>query len=171
MAEAKLVLKPTFLGWLAVFPIAMNSILGGIGMLGFGFFAQHVSRQGIPLPIKLVFGVAFILLVFVIPWVAYVLKKRTYAQTEYRFFDDNLEYAEGFLTVENKSIRYDQIQETRMTRGLIQKKYGIGTILLKTAGQGPNAGVYIRDVENAEYLYERVKQIVSDNHRAPPATR
>lgn len=164
MTEAKLVLKPKFLGWMSVFPIAINSVVGGVGMLAFGFFANHVTNGKVPMPIKIVFGFAFILFVFVIPFVAYVLKKNTYSQTEYRFFDNQLEYAEGFLNVQNKSIGFDKIQETSMIRGIIQKKYGIGTIILKTAGQGPNAGVYLRDIETPEHIYETVKQILSHNN-------
>ena len=164
MTEARLVLKPKFLGWMSVFPIAINSVIGGVGMLAFGFFANHVSRNGIPMPIKVVFGFAFILFVLVIPFVAYVLKKNTYSQTEYRFFDDNLEYAEGFLNVVNKSIRFDKIQETGMTRGVIQKKYGVGTIVLKTASQHLNSGIYLKDIENSEHIYETVKQILSHNN-------
>lgn len=161
--EAKLVLKPRFLGWMSVFPVAINSVIGGVGMLAFGFFANRITNGGIPIPIKIAFGLAFILFVFAIPFVAYVLKKNTYSQTEYRLFDDRLEYAEGFLNVENKSIGFDNIQEISMTRGIIQKKYGLGTIILKTAGQGPNAGVYVRDIENPEDIYETLKQILSHN--------
>ncbi len=161
MTEAKLVLKPRFLGWMSVFPIAINSAIGGLGMLGFAFFANHIIKGGIPLPIKIMLGLAFILFVFVVPFVAYVLKRNTYSQTEYRFFDDHLEYAEGFLNVENKSIQFDKVQESSMTRGVIQKTYGVGTIVLKTAGQSPNSGIYLRDIESPEDIYDTVKQILS----------
>lgn len=164
MAEAKVIFKPKFLGVISVFPIAINSVIGGVGMSAFGFFANRVSRGGIPMPIKIIFGAAFVLFVFVIPIVAYVLKKNTYSKTEYRFFDDHLEYAEGFLNVENKSINFDKIQETRMTRGIIQKKYGVGTIVLMTAGQNPNAGIHLKDIENPERIYDTVKQILSHNN-------
>ena len=164
MAEAKVVLKPKFLGVISVLPVAINSVIGGVGMLAFGFFANHVSRGGIPMPIEIVFGAAFVLFVFVIPIVAYVLKKNTYSQTEYRLYGDHLEYAEGFLNVENKSINFDKIQETRMTRGILQKKYGVGTIALMTAGHNPNAGIYLKDIESPESIYDTVKQILSHNN-------
>ena len=58
------------------------------------------------------------------PFLLYTAKKRTYAQTEYLFFRDRLEYAEGFWTAEKKTIRYDRNSETSMRRGVIQNITG-----------------------------------------------
>ena len=97
------------------------------------------------------------------PFLLYTAKKRTYAQTEYLFFKDRLEYAEGFWTAEKKTIRYDRISETSMSRGVIQKRYGVGTIFLSTAGGKASSGIKIRDIEDPEAAYETVQKLIADS--------
>ena len=45
---------------------------------------------------------------FGIPLLAYFTRLKTYARTEYRFFDSKLDYFEGFFTVEDKD---DQLRQ------------------------------------------------------------
>jgi hypothetical protein len=56
---------------------------------------------------------------FGIPVLVYFAKKKTYSKTEYKFYKDRLEYAEGFWTAEKKTIKYDNVTETTLRRGII----------------------------------------------------
>jgi len=132
---------------------------------GFGMFA--VKGLGLPLPPWFTFVFFGCLFFFGIPLLVYTAKKRTYAQTEYRFFRNRLEYAEGFWTAENKTIKYDKITETAMRRGIIQRKYGLGTIFLATPATGfqqgrAMSGIRIRDVEEPEKVYEAVEKLIEN---------
>jgi len=100
-----------------------------------------------------------------IPLVSYYAARRTYEATEYKFYDDHLEYAEGFWTAENKSIRYKNIQEVSLRRGIIQKKYGLGTIYLSTPATGfsrgrSSSGIKVHDIPNAEKVYQALKKTI-----------
>lgn len=136
--EPLLVLRPRFIGWvtaLSVLPIQLFMTVWGAGFFGgFGMFA--VRGLGLPLPPWFTFVLFGSLFFFGIPFVAYNAKKRTYAKTEYRFYRDRLEYAEGFWTAENKTIRFNKVTETALRRGVIQRKYGLGTIFLSTPATG-----------------------------------
>lgn len=165
--EPLLVLRPRFIGWvtaLSVLPIQLFMTVWGAGFFGgFGMFA--VEGLGLPLPPWFTFVFFGCLFFFGIPLLVYTAKKRTYAQTEYRFFRNRLEYAEGFWTAENKTIKYAKVTETAMRRGIIQRKYGLGTIFLATPATGfqrgrATSGIRIRDVEEPEKVYEAVEKLI-----------
>lgn len=165
--EPLLVLRPHFIGWvtaLSVLPIQLFMTVWGAGFLGgFGLFA--VQGLGLPLPPWFTFVFFGCLFFLGIPLLVYTAKKRTYAQTEYRFFRNRLEYAEGFWTAENKTIKYDKVTETAMRRGIIQRKYGVGTIFLATPATGfqqgrARSGIQIRDVEEPEKVYGMVEKLI-----------
>ena len=104
-----------------------------------------------------------------VPLIAYLAGKLTYAKTEYRFYKDRLEYAEGFWTIENKTIRYDRIVEVSMRRGVIQKAYNLGTIFLATPAGAPGgktaSGIQVKDIENPEDVYAALQKLIGIKSR------
>lgn len=155
------VLRPRFIGWvvaLSILPIQLFMTVWGAGFFGaFGWFA--VKFLGLSFPPWFTFAFFGCLFFFGIPLITYTAKKKTYAQTEYRFFKNRLEYAEGFWTAEEKTIKYANVTETAMRRGVIQRRYGLGTIVLATPATGIS-GIQIRDVEKAEKVHEALKSLI-----------
>lgn len=166
--EPSLVLRPQFVGWVAalsVVPLQLFFTVWGAGFLG-GFSMVGVKALNLSLPPGSTFIFFGCLFFFGIPLFAYTVKKKTYAQTEYRFFKDRLEYAEGFWNAENKTIKYDKITETGMRRGIIQRQYGLGSIFLSTPATGfhqgkASSGIKIRDVKQPEKVYEAVEKLIA----------
>lgn len=165
--QPQLVLRPVFVPWvtiLSVLPLQIFFGIWGAGFFGgFGMFA--IRGTGLPLPAWFTFVLFGLLFFFGIPILAYTAKKRTYAQTEYRFYRDHLEYAEGFWTAENKTINYTSITEASLRRGVIQQKYGLGTIYLATPATGFSqgramSGIRINDIPDAEDAYATVRQLI-----------
>lgn len=159
--------QPVFVPWVAlasVIPIQLFMTVWAGGFFG-GFSMVGLQAIGIELP----FGTTFIffgaLAFFGIPAIVYFTKKNTYQQTEYKFYIDRLEYAEGFWTAESKVIKYRNIIEANLRKGVIQKKYGLGTIILSTPATGSQegrsrSGIKIADIENAEAIYEEVLKLL-----------
>jgi membrane protein YdbS with pleckstrin-like domain len=81
--------------------------------------------------------------------VAYVGKKLNYARTEYRFHEDRLEFEEGFFNINKKVIKYKNVSEVTLHKGLLQRIYGLGTIYLATlaTGSGPWNNIPPSDLE------------------------
>lgn len=162
-----LVLRPRFIGWvtaLSLLPIQLFFTVWAGGFLGI-FGGLAVKHLGLPLPAWLPAVFFSCIFFFGMPLLPYTAKKRTYAQTEYRFFRDRLEYAEGFWTVENKTIKYDRITETSMRRGIVQRRYGLGTIFLATPATGFSqgrsmSGIRISDVEEPEKVYDEIQKLM-----------
>lgn len=165
--EPILELRPTFIGWvtaLSVLPIQLFMTVWGAGFFG-GFSMFAVKALKLPLPPWFTFVFFGCLFFFGIPLLVYTAKKRTYNDTVYRFYRDRLEYAEGFWTAENKTVRYDRITETAMRRGIIQRRYNLGTIFLATPATGFSqgramSGIRITDIENPQAVYGTIQELV-----------
>ena len=171
----KFSLKPVFIGWITLlyllpfqlfFTVWAALFFGGMGK-SFDIFPQDSSTPGVVIGALAFFG---------IPLVVYIGKKFNYARTEYNFFDDRLEFEEGFFTINKKLIKYKDIKEVTLRKGFLQRAYGLGTIYLATEATGSSpssgpfyalgfgnvsaSGVGVRDVPNPDEAYEKIKAIV-----------
>ena len=171
--------RPIFVGWITLlmqlpFQLFFTVWAGGFfgGLSGFAFSG---GRQT-PIAFMIFGGLAF----FGIPIVAYFGKKLNYSRTEYRFFDDHLEFEEGFFSINKKVIRFRDVKEVTMRKGILQRIYGLGTIYLATlaTGSGPSfraftalgfgnvsgSGIIVRDIPDPDQAFDRIRQLV-DAHR------
>jgi membrane protein YdbS with pleckstrin-like domain len=168
-----LALKPVFIPWavmLAILPLHIFMTFWGGGFFG-GFSMFAVQALGVDIPPGSTFVFFGALFFLAIPIVTYTAQKKTYAKTEYRFFQTKLDYYEGFFTTEEKTIDYKNITEVNLVRGVIQKKYGLGTIILSTPATGfargrSRSGIRIHDIPNAEQVYQQVKGLIERSARA-----
>jgi membrane protein YdbS with pleckstrin-like domain len=171
----KLSIKPVFIGWITLltqvpiqlfFTVWCGGFLGGMGTVA-GLFPQN-SRY----PFYVIGAIAF----FAIPIVAYVGKKLNYARTEYRFYSDRLEFDEGFFTINKKVIKFRDVKETSLRKGILQRIYGLGSIYLATLATGSTrnanpfvalgfgnvsaSGIIVRDIPDPEQAFEKIRQLV-----------
>ncbi|HXY89007.1 MAG TPA: PH domain-containing protein [Xanthobacteraceae bacterium] len=171
----KFSLKPVFVGWITLlyllpfqlfFTVWAALFFGGMGK-SFGIFPQDSSTPGAVIGALAFFG---------IPLVVYVGKKFNYARTEYNFFDDHLEFEEGFFTINKKLIKYKDVKEVTLRKGFLQQIYGLGTIYLATLATGSTgsyspfyalgfgnvsaSGIGVRDVPYPDEAYEKIKALV-----------
>jgi membrane protein YdbS with pleckstrin-like domain len=166
-SEKKLVLRPVFVPWVtlvSVIPVQIFfTIWGGIFFGGFSIplfhFLFHKDPGFAPF---IIFALLFF---FGLPVLVYFVKKKTYEKTTYTFYNDHLEYYEGFWTLEKKSINYSLITEISLRRGIIQKRYGLGSIVLSTPATGysrgrARSGIVIMDIPKSEYIYKVLKNII-----------
>ena len=142
-----------------------------VALLGTGLLAvlglNLLSRLNLIIsPIPAIIGL-FLLLLLSIPIYNYFVRKINYSNTEYHLFDDHIEYFNGFMTVEKRSIPYNKITEISLQKGMIQKRYGLGTLHLDTATT-PNSqtdipGITIPDVSDADTVYAKAKEVITDS--------
>jgi len=165
-----LALKPVFVPWVtivSVLPLQIFFAIWGGGFFG-GFGMFGAKAIGLSLPTWSTFAFFGLLFFVGIPLLAYTAKKRTYAETQYKFYPDRLEYAEGFWTAENKTIHYKNITEANLQRGVIQRKYGLGTVYLATPATGIQhghavSGIKIADIANSEDVYDTIRNLLNSN--------
>lgn len=162
-----LTLKPIFIPWAAmvsILPIHIFMTIWGGGFFG-GFSMFAVKALGLDLPGWFTFVFFGSLFFFAIPIVTYNAQKKTYAKTEYCFYQTKLDYHEGFFTTEEKTIDYKNITEVTLVKGIVQKKYGLGTIVLSTPATGfasgrARSGIRVQDIPNADQVYQQIKDMI-----------
>src|SRR4029077_19385511 len=135
IGDIRFSVRPVFIGWITLlvqlplqlfFTLWAGGFFGGM-LVASGLFDRH-SRA----PFILIGAVTFV----AIPAVAYFGKWLNYSRTEYRFFDDHLEFEEGFFSINKKVIGFRDVKEVTMRKGILQRIYGLGTIYLATLATG-----------------------------------
>jgi membrane protein YdbS with pleckstrin-like domain len=171
----KLSIRPVFVGWITLltqlplqlfFTFWCAVFFGGMAM-STGLFAKNGLS-----PSYFIGAIAF----FAIPMVAYVGKKLNYSRTEYRFYADRLEFDEGFFSINMKVIKFRDVKETTLRKGILQRTYDLGSIYLATLATGSTrntnpfvalgfgnvsaSGVIVRDISDPDDAFKKIRQLV-----------
>jgi membrane protein YdbS with pleckstrin-like domain len=157
------VFNPTFV-LMTIFPIQLFiSIWGAFFFSGiFAPFSKTFDRGGPEPRIQILIG---LILFITIPTVYYYITKKNYSKSWYRFYNDRLEFYEGFFIIQEKTIKYGNITELNLRRGFLQRHFKLGTIIISTPATGYSrgravSGIRIRDIAEPESVYNKVKEIV-----------
>ena len=164
--EPILIIRPRFIGiltFLTALPLGLFFGIWGAGFFG-GFSLAILDAAGMDVPCLFVFVFFGLFFFFIVPFIYFIIKKKTYNKTEYRFYPDKLEYYEGFFTVQQKSIKYRAITEVFLRKGVLQNIYGLGTIVLSTPATSRSSGIRLYDIPDPDNAYKEVKDLI-DNAR------
>jgi membrane protein YdbS with pleckstrin-like domain len=167
--------RPVFVGWITLLlqlPIQLFLTFWAGGFFGGISSALPLFARGSWVPFLFFGGIAF----FGIPAVAYFGKKLNYSRSEYRFFEDKLEFQEGFFSLNKKVIEYRDVKEVTLRNGILQRIYGLGTIYLATLATGSSgtsnpfvalgfgnvsaSGVYVRDIQGSDRVFDQIRQLI-----------
>lgn len=103
-----------------------------------------------------------------VPVVFMGLKWANYRTSEYSLLEDRVEFAEGFLTKQQKTVAFSDVREVSLRRGVLQRLTGLGTVYLATQATGggggwsfsgagfgasSGSGVLLRDLAESEKVY------------------
>ena len=184
--EPAVSVRPVFIGWIALliqlplqlFITIWCAVFFGGMLQASGLFGGSPRQAGVQLPFIIFGAIGF----FGVPAVAYLGKKLNYSRTEYRFFADHLEFEEGFFSINEKVIRYGDVREVTLHKGIFQRLYGLGTIYLATLATGTSpwgnssgsfnpfntlgfgnvsaSGVSVRDIADPDQMFEKIRQLV-----------
>ncbi|HZC56682.1 MAG TPA: PH domain-containing protein [Xanthobacteraceae bacterium] len=173
--------KPVFIGWITLLvqlPLQLFFTFWAGGFFG----AMILSLQLFPKDSRAPFVFFGLLAFFGIPAVAYIGKKLNYARTEYRFFDDHLEFEEGFFSINKKVIKFRDVKEVTLRKGVLQRIYGLGTIYLATLATGSTrganpflalgfgnvsaSGVSVRDIADPDQAFDKIRGMIDVHNDA-----
>jgi len=171
----KLSIKPVFVGWITLLtqvPLQLFFTVWAALFFGGMITATGLFPKGSWSVFYIIGTVAF----FGIPIVAYVGKKLNYGVTEYRFYDGRLEFDEGFFSINKKVIKFRDVKETTLRKGILQRTYGLGSIYLATLATGSTrntnpfvalgfgnvsaSGVIVRDISDPDEAFDKIRQLV-----------
>jgi membrane protein YdbS with pleckstrin-like domain len=173
--------RPQFVGWIALLSAVPTQLFMTVWA---GLFFGGISSAALGLhgrtPI-----VFFGLLAFIgIPCFAYFGKKLNCQRTVYSFYDDHVDFQEGFFPRNRKVIKYRDVVEVTLRKGVLKRFAGLGTIYLGTVATGSSqhvnpfdaigfgnvssSGVGIRDIREPEATYEKIRKLVDDRRQVRP---
>ena len=152
------VLGPLAAAFLSLFP----------GMFAFiisKFIADSIETN-IPLG-----PIAYCLSFAIVMYFLYLKSFKEPEKTLYRIFEDRLEYSEGFLNRQQRTVVFNQVIDVKLTEGLLQQPRNAGSITLITQqlvasgdGKMSNRGVVLKNVPNPQELYEFIRDLaISQN--------
>ena len=144
----KFILKPNLKSAMAVAALAGGLIfLGGLILFGGGLF----------------FGGAFIvpvfafLIVMIITGIRLLPSYFNYKRIEYRFFQDRLEYVEGFLVINRHLVPYKKVTDIVLRKGIWNRMIGTGTVVLITAGS-ISGHTQLVHIDNPDEVYNHLQK-------------
>ena len=112
--------KPVLIGWVTLLcqvPLQIFLTIWSGGFFGGMSMAAGLFPKNSHDPFIIFGSLAFI----ACPLILYFGKKWNYDQTECRFFEDRIEFEEGFFTINKKVIKYRDIKETTLRKGVFQR--------------------------------------------------
>jgi membrane protein YdbS with pleckstrin-like domain len=93
-----------------------------------------VAADGLMLAGRLGLGGAWVAVVPAAAWLAETWPRREYACTRYRLDADGLLVARGVFWRTVTHVPRSRVQHTDVSQGPIERKYGLGTLIVYTAG-------------------------------------
>lgn len=123
------------------------------------------------IPFLIFFGLGLGLVVFVSQIVIFILYgvfygigvavcKKQYDKYSYDFYKTKVIYRDSFLNVSEKEVKYKYIREVGMNQTFFQKFFNLGNISLHTNAEMFGNGIFIRDVENVDEVYSKIRKII-----------
>ena len=174
-SEQTFSVRPVFIGWitfLVQLPLQLFFTVWAGGFFGGMAQATGLFARGSQAPFLFFGAIAF----FAVPLVAYFGKMLNYGRTQYQIFPDRLEFEEGFFSVNEKIVKFREVSEVTLHRGVLQRLYGLGTVYLATPATGSGgsfspfvalgfgnvsgSGVSIRDVREPQEIFDRIRNLV-----------
>ena len=170
--EPLLILKPKYIRYVAVFKsLGLAIFLGFVG--GVGVFMATLISSGQSTTGGTVDSTATMMFVvgaigfFILGTIVYMWYHKTQIDhTEYRIFPNRIEYFEGLFTVEQKTVKFDDISEIYLRKGVLQKRNNVGSIFLMTKGgmvvmfgARGGGGMILRNIEDPDAIYQQLRQL------------
>ncbi|MFX0149612.1 MAG: PH domain-containing protein [Candidatus Hodarchaeota archaeon] len=176
--EPIVILKPKFLSFIAILksiPVGIFlGIFGGIGVLMVTLIASDQSTTGgtVDSTTTMMFVVGAIGFFILGATLSIWYRRTSINHIEYRIFPNRIEYFEGLFTVEQKTVRFVDVTEIYLRKGVLQKRFNLGSIFLMTKGlmipmigaRGGLGGMILRDIENPDAIYQQIKQLKDADH-------
>lgn len=88
-----------------------------------------------------------------------------YANSQFKILKDRVEYSSNFFGLRITDLKYKNIKEMSFVQGILQKKFGLGTIFLLTHASPQNpksrgSGLKIFNIQNSQKVYDLLKKEV-----------
>lgn len=128
------------------------------------FFACGLLEKGFQPWIMTAIGIVILAIIciwLIFAFICGIFAKLNYNATKYDIYADRIEFIEGFINHKYTTINFYDVKEVHLTKGFIQRQFGLGSINLVTAANtGINTGISLNDIENSNAIYKKIRLLV-----------
>ncbi|MEZ0228952.1 MAG: PH domain-containing protein, partial [Planctomycetota bacterium] len=128
---------------------------------------KYCEREGIP--VFALGGLAF-LVCYALAAIGFYVRFRT---LRYRWDEDGLTRQYGLLFRRETFLAYKRIQDAKVSQGVVERFFGLGTVTLETASGGNEAESAVEGLREfqlvRDFLYEKMRGVSSSAKAAAPA--
>jgi membrane protein YdbS with pleckstrin-like domain len=99
-----------------------------------------------------------------LPWLSLSIGRRAYRDTAYVVRGGRLEYDEGFVALERRSLALSDVTRLVLRQGWLQRRHGLGTLIVSVAARSGTATpipVRLSDVPEPERACARLRELLS----------
>jgi membrane protein YdbS with pleckstrin-like domain len=153
--EGMRALHPNQIGVLRV-----RAAIFGLALLTAAAFADLVVLRDSGLPVGIVIGAAAILALLLV----LVMPRRRYRAWAYRMDEDEIRIRSGLLITSATVVPFGRVQHSDVVRGPVQRRYGLASLVLHTAGTRSAATILPGlDAEEAERMRDHVRARIRED--------
>jgi membrane protein YdbS with pleckstrin-like domain len=156
------VIKPSIKMLLILFQSFIRTIVVFffIGWFGSGFLSIIFTLLGMSGVLATLMSAALLFLIILI--IVYLYRKATLNRTQYKFYNNRVEYYEGFLVKNRKTINYDRITNIGQRKGIVEGMLGLGTIFIDTAGSSQKGHeLAMSYLEHPDQIYDWITKLTA----------
>lgn len=145
-------IKPKIVNTLIAFPYVVSWVI--IWMIALWLFLP--AFYGEP---RAMMNVVIYTFIWIFVYIAggFILQKKALQNLEYRFTDEKIEFIDGFLNKQTKSVMFSKITDVRSDQSIMERYFEIWTVRISTAW----SIWYEISLKNLEY-YDKVYEYIQD---------
>ncbi|MBU0666844.1 MAG: PH domain-containing protein [Nanoarchaeota archaeon] len=84
-------------------------------------------------------------------------------RTMYKFYANRVEYFEGFLVKNRKTVNYDRITNIGQRKGIIEGWFGLGTVFIDTAGSSAKGHeLMMKYLKDSDRVYDWISKVTGN---------
>ncbi|MCI8277234.1 MAG: PH domain-containing protein [Clostridia bacterium] len=161
-------LKPTFNFGYKFIAIFFNTLVYAL-LIGY-ICSEIIVALALYIPI---IGLVCLLAILFVTFIRLLFENLEYSKLEYNFYRTKLEYKDGFLNKQEKTLKYKNVREVTMTQNIIERIFKIGKIRIFTNASSGVAynnknkninGVVVHCIKNVNEEYKKVKELVDNEN-------
>ncbi len=163
-------IQPTFNPQLMMLRIALKAVPGGLffivwgGMMFGGILSTMQGNNELVWSNHIITGCACLVLEALALPIWYWWEQQNYQKTIYHFYENEVEYYEGFFNRVRKVMSYKRITEIEVDHGILQQQFQLGSLkLITNASEGASSrpsGIQLVDIQDSDALYQQIKPLV-----------
>ncbi|MGM5481484.1 MAG: PH domain-containing protein [Nanobdellota archaeon] len=92
----------------------------------------------------------------------FLVRRKVFLETNYKIYTDRIEYKEGFLRKNKKTVHFKNVSNIGQTSSIVQQWFKVGTIFIDTAGTSYRGHeLVLHHIDNTDEIYDKLSKKIN----------